>query len=325
MENEAMPNLAVDYFKRGNKYYSEKKYDLAIDDYNEVIRLNPNDYMAHYNIALSYQYGKKDLDSAIFHYSEVLQINPKHIKAYYQRGLIFSNVWANHFNCEKAIADLNEVILLSPEHYEAYVQRGYAYSRVNIEKSILDYTEAIRINPDYVQAYSMRGSAYEGKEEYDNAIMDYSKIISIDSNDALAYVYRASVYNKKGDNDKAISDFVKALMLSPYNYQFWQEYAAIKKLSPEEMAESSLCVKHAEEYSKRDECDRAIDEYTKALFLNPSSAVSYFSKRGLIYHFKKKDYDMAIKDFEVTVRLAPDEDDYREYLDRAIIARERVK
>jgi cytochrome c-type biogenesis protein CcmH/NrfG len=45
----------------------------------------------------------------------------------------------------------------------------------------------------------------------------------------------------------------------------------------------------------------------------------------LIYHFKKNDYDKAMQDFEMAVKLAPDEDDYREYLERAKTARERAK
>jgi uncharacterized NAD(P)/FAD-binding protein YdhS len=56
----------------------------------------------------------------------------------------------------------------------------------------------------------------------------------------------------------------------------------------------------------------------------PVSAADYF-KRGMAYHYGKKDCDKAVADLEMAVKLDPDEDDYREYLERTKAAKERGK
>ncbi len=48
--------------KRGNDYYKQGKYDLAIAEYEKAIRINPNFGEAHNNLGLAYhKQGKYDL------------------------------------------------------------------------------------------------------------------------------------------------------------------------------------------------------------------------------------------------------------------------
>jgi tetratricopeptide (TPR) repeat protein len=45
----------------------------------------------------------------------------------------------------------------------------------------------------------------------------------------------------------------------------------------------------------------------------------------MAYHYSKKDRDKAVENLEMAVKLDPDNDDYREYLERAKAAKERGK
>jgi tetratricopeptide (TPR) repeat protein len=197
------------YIHRGDTYRDAKDYDKAISDYNEAIRLNPNDASAYYNRALAYYY-KNDYDKAISDYSEAIRLNPNSAQAYGDRGAAYRH--KNDY--DKAISDYNEAIRLNPNNASAYYNRALAYYYKNdYDKAISDYNEAIRLNPDSAQAYSNRGAAYRHKNDYDKAISDYNEAISLNPNDAEAYYNRGIAYRARGANTQAQADFDKAKQL----------------------------------------------------------------------------------------------------------------
>jgi tetratricopeptide (TPR) repeat protein len=60
---------------RGQSYFNEGKYDLAIADYDQAIRLDPKDADYYNDRGLAY-YAKGDYDRAIADFQQVLRINP---------------------------------------------------------------------------------------------------------------------------------------------------------------------------------------------------------------------------------------------------------
>jgi tetratricopeptide (TPR) repeat protein len=111
------PNYADAYYKRGNAYsrrgnaYSSKEdFDKAIADYNQAIRIKPDDASAYADRSWAY-YLKGDNDSAI--------------------------------------TDADEAIRLRPNYAYAYVTRGYAYlAKKDYDRAIADFETALRIKPD---------------------------------------------------------------------------------------------------------------------------------------------------------------------------------
>jgi tetratricopeptide (TPR) repeat protein len=49
---------------------------------------------------------------------------------------------------------------------------------------------------------------------------------------------------------------------------------------------------------------RAIQEFGKAIHLNPNNAASYFN-RGMIYYYQQGNHDQAISDFNVSIEINP--------------------
>jgi len=70
--------------------------------------------------------------------------------------------------------------------------------------------------------------------------------------------------------------------------------------------EAEACVSRGNEYYRKNDYDRAIEEYTKSITLNPNDAVSYYN-RGLAYKWGKNNYDRAIADFETALRIDPND------------------
>ncbi len=67
-------------------------------------------------------------------------------------------------------------------------------------------------------------------------------------------------------------------------------------------------------YRKKGEVDRAIADYDMAIALNPNDAAAYFN-RGLAY-YEKGDEDQAIADFRKVLEIEPSDQDAKEGLKR---------
>jgi uncharacterized protein (TIGR02145 family) len=103
---------ATEYFLRGGMHSNNGNYDLAIEDYTEAIRLNPNFAGAYNERAWIYAYHlKRDFD--------------------------------------RAIADANQAIKISPNEATFYDTRGWAYlGKGDYNSANDDFVKALKLNPD---------------------------------------------------------------------------------------------------------------------------------------------------------------------------------
>jgi tetratricopeptide (TPR) repeat protein len=114
---------AIAYSERGAVYQRLESYELAIEDFNKAIR-----------------------------------IDPEYAQSYFNRGILYEIVFGN----TEAIVDYTEAIRLEPEYAKAYYNRGNCFFRMEeFEYALSDYTEVIRIDPEYANAYYNRGLIHE--------------------------------------------------------------------------------------------------------------------------------------------------------------------
>jgi len=157
---QSQPKLwtAEDYYKRGNTNARNGKYDLAIADYTEALRLSPNNSKV--------KFGAANLDAS---------------KAYLARGFAY-NKKGNH---DLAVKDYTEVIRLDPNDAGAYNARAWTYAyhlKTNFDRAIADATQAIKLSPANANCYDTRGWAYLGKGDNNKANDDFLKALQLDPN-----------------------------------------------------------------------------------------------------------------------------------------------
>ena len=188
------PNDAYTYYRRGLVWDWQEQYEEAIADYGEAIDRKPEDYTEFYQARGRANFALKRYTLAINDYNEAIRLFPKDINSFYYRGL----AKASHEQYEAAIADYDEAIRLSPRHAEIYRWRGFAkFELGQYVSAIADYDEAIRIYPGDRKSHYQRGLANFELEEYELAISDYDKAISLshplnmDPHDAYVYYQRA--------------------------------------------------------------------------------------------------------------------------------------
>jgi tetratricopeptide (TPR) repeat protein len=93
-------------------------------------------------------------DSALVDLTEVIRLEPKSARAYYFRG----ETYAKMFSFNKAIDDFTQTLKISPTAYQALYYRGVCYSELgDYSKAKRDYDKGIDLKPDYGPFYLMRG------------------------------------------------------------------------------------------------------------------------------------------------------------------------
>ena len=306
------PDIVEAYYQRGNAYQDKGELDLAIDDYNQALKLDPRLVEAYNNRGITYS-RKGELDRAIRDLDRVIELDPSYTDAYSNRGLAYLRkgdldrgirdldqviklnpglVGAYHNrgtarrtkgNLDLAIADYNQIIKLNPRSPEAYYNRGITYQiKGELDLAIDDYNQTVKLNPRHALAYNNRGSAYQVKGELDLAIDSYNQAIKVNPSDAQAYNNRGSTYLRKGEYDRAIRDFDKVITLNPKYAQAYNNRGSA--------------------YQAKGESEQAIGDYNQAIKLNPRHDKAYYN-RGLSYKSQGQ-HDKAIRDFEKALQLA---------------------
>jgi tetratricopeptide (TPR) repeat protein len=160
------------YYHRGLASMKMGRVDMAMQDFNKAIALDPSDYYAYVN-----------------------------------RGMLYSRMDL----LDMALEDFDKAIALNPRSYEAYTNKGMVYGRAGLfEEAIDQFDDAIELRPDSAIAYGNRGLAYFLLEQYSNALEDLNEAIQLDENYAEAYGTRGNLYLKTGNRELAVSDFQKA-------------------------------------------------------------------------------------------------------------------
>ena len=279
------PQTAGTFLDRGILFASRGDYEMAIADFTEAIRMNPNLFSAYILRGRALRASVSKVIDVAENFSAITttrtgrQVSPEQARIY-----------------DWAIADFTQAIRLDPTNTRAYNGRGTTYhDKGDYDRAIADYTQAIRLDTNYADAYNNRGLAYWDKRDYDRAIIDYNQAIRLAPNDGLAYINRGNVYYANGDYDRAIADYTQVIRLDP-NYV---------------VAYTNRGNVH---YDNGD-YDRAIADYTQVIRLDPNNANAY-NDRGNAYYMRR-DYDRAIADYEAALRIDPNDAHAREWLENA--------
>ena len=190
-------------------YIALEKYDKALKESNELIKLNEtaknysrqgfiNDKLENYNQA------ETDYRKSIEKASNVLG-------TYVALG----DVLFKAKKYDQSLVACNQALGIDSKSKEALWIRSKIYKeKIDYPSAINDLSKMIIFSPDDMDAFFARGIYYQEFNQHQSAINDFSKVISMDSKNALAYFHRAKSNEEITQYAKAISDYQTYVDLS---------------------------------------------------------------------------------------------------------------
>jgi tetratricopeptide (TPR) repeat protein len=143
--------------------------NLIIDNY-------PDEKDAFFTLG-THNYLRGEYEKALDNYREVLALDPSNKMAYNQMAYVYDQMG----NFEKSIWAINQYIELVPDEPNPYDTRAdlYAYNG-DIDNAITSYQKAIEIKPDFYRSIEKAGNMYLYKGDYENAEAMYQQLAASD-------------------------------------------------------------------------------------------------------------------------------------------------
>ncbi len=153
----------------GDDLYDDGKYQEAIEAYTAYLATHPDHKKSIYNRGRSYEeIGQRN--KAIQDYEQLLKIDPKYINAY----LSLAKVSYNNKDYNKVLVYTGDAIDLNENSAQAHFLAGRAEHQLGyFDQALESYNNAITINRDFGEAYLYRGAVKVGQEKLRSACEDF--------------------------------------------------------------------------------------------------------------------------------------------------------
>jgi tetratricopeptide (TPR) repeat protein len=215
-------------------------FDAAIEGCTEALdgKLSGDLLVKALDLRASAYLDKKQYELAIKDYDQVIRLDPTYPLPYLNRGMAHRAMG----NIDAAIQDYNTAIKITPGIALAYNNRGNAYrDKGEYDLAIKDFDLAIKLEPKDARLYNNRGGAYHGKNDSERAIADYSRAIELAPSLAVAHMDRGLLLNTKGEFTRALQDGANGIGLEPDDpIGWWVKGAAEFGLARYEAAATTL-------------------------------------------------------------------------------------
>ena len=189
------------YDNLGSIYKEEKKYDLAIQQYNEAIKINIADHEAYTNRGNVYfELNKPNL--AFADYKKALAIKPDYVSAMDNVGALFGL----RLQYDSALIYLNKALTANPRYMPAYKNRALVNLGMNRnEDALKDFRKLLEYDPADADIMNIIGVCYRNMGKYNDALLIINQAILIKP-DPHFYLNRSYCYNSLNDKESARKD-----------------------------------------------------------------------------------------------------------------------
>ena len=169
-----------DFYGKGEANYKAGKYEAAVKDLREAVRLSPDWEDPHYVLALALaELGK--LPEAIDEFKQVVRLaikdEPK-ILALYNMGNAYSDIG----QYQQAIESYQAAIKLNSTLSKPHNNLGLAYAASNrLADALAEFQQAVKLKPDYAEAHYNLGVAYLQQGRKNEARVEQQILMKLNS------------------------------------------------------------------------------------------------------------------------------------------------
>ena len=231
-------------------------------------------------------------------YQEVIEVSNKLIELMPDSALLYlsrGDAYAGIEDYQNAIADYEKALSMDRgdlvKKPPVYFNMGTAYLNWGKDSEAIKYFDMVIIlDRRDSRALVRRGFAYHNIGKFDLAKADFDAGLALDPNNALAYRYRANIYGLSNDYEKVVADLNKCLELDPKRWSY----------------DPATFQNRGEAYHQLGRPKEALEDFGKALNLNPQYVLALVNRGNTYFELRK--YDLALKDYDRAVEYEPKND-----------------
>jgi tetratricopeptide (TPR) repeat protein len=299
------------YALRAAIHIDRKKFNLAVDDWNKIVELEPDDAASYIGRAKLWA-GQMEWDKAISDLTLAIKAEPKDAYCYRIRA----HAWVAKRDYDKAIADYNEAIRLDPEDAEFYYDRAWVWQQKgNIARALDDFAAAVERDPELAWPRAEPDAPPAGTVDQKKAVDDFLLTLPLQHAATDVSPKDPAPKNKEAGVVPASFDPVPA---PEHNDQHVTadakaECRASGADAPAPLSRDTFGIvepQTAREFASRagdwlqvKMYDKAIADCNQAIDLGCHDPIARIY-RGLAWS-EKKEYDKAIADYTEVIRLDP--------------------
>ena len=199
------PTNASYWINRGTAKLEKKDKTSASADFEEALKLDPENSLAMHNLATLKSAGESEASEKLL--TEAIEKNK--ILPYPRAERAYLRLQKN--DLKGALEDYNEVIRLEPKQEENYINRGLVKEKMkNFQGALNDFSKAIELDEKNDKAWLCHGNIMSKLNRWKEAIEDYSVAITLNSEYGLAYYNRSIAYQGAGKMKEACTDLRKS-------------------------------------------------------------------------------------------------------------------
>jgi eukaryotic-like serine/threonine-protein kinase len=227
------PNHVNSYMARAVLYYTHnRQLDQAIQDLNQVLKLQPEMIDAHINRGLVY-YSLRQFKKALVDLDWVLERNQAPARVWFIR----SSVKRAMGDEAGADDDRRRAMETEPADPISYVSRGVAMLATDPEAALADFNRAEEMCPRFVHALQNRAYVLAAKlNKPQEAILALERLLGYYPDNVPAHSYRALLLARTGKIDEAIAEahnLMKKNGTAEFQYRAACVYAIATNKKPE--------------------------------------------------------------------------------------------
>lgn len=309
--------------------YIKHDWDLAINYYRRLIKIDPENIGAHLSLGMIYYQKKMKYDEGISEFKNVLKIDPlgiTHFTSWTYNVLGWAYLRKGEFGKGNA-AFKRYVNLLPNQAYPLDCLANFYLIVGNYDQAIINLKQSLEIDSEYSLTSRLLGETYTAKGMYNKALISYKEYLDLTESSAKkaeAHYYLGRFHYLRGDYESAISECQYALEINPdmieahwiYGLAFIRKEifdkseselliikGLIEKTNVEELKNYYYHLKAELSLSKGIYKQATID-FNRAANIESLDRQFFINASGEAY-FKIGELDIAVKNLESVFKLNP--------------------
>jgi len=273
--------LPAPYVSLGRLHSSLAKHDLALQEFQKALAINPRDSEAIKGMAGAYERMGR-IQDAEDSYKHAIALKPDYWDGYNSLGFFYYN----QKRYTDAINQFERVIQLTPDNAAAHSNLGGQFQNVgDYQRAEEEFKKSLALAPSYM-AYANLGSLYEIQKRYADSAEMTEKALKFNENDFRLWANLALAYQWLNEKDRAATAMEK-------------ELALLEPLSKNQPGDASLQSALAVLYAAQKQKEKALLALQNALALAPADT-QILSDAAEMYE-RLGDRDKALKYAEMTL------------------------